>query len=122
MEATSEFPDSATFSVDRRPSTAAAGPATSSGWERRDIRAESMEGVTAVTLAIRHGLQSMHCRWPAEIFWFLCHRSAAPKPVPVTRPAAVPDEEHDAAPPDRSVYKTYSFVALPGNAVKRRPR
>ena len=41
--------------------------------------------------------------------------------VPVPRPV-VPDEEHDAAPPDPSVSKTYSFVSLPGNAVRKRPR
>ncbi len=40
-------PSSATFSVDRRPSTA--GSATSSGWERRDVRAEPIQEVTTVT-------------------------------------------------------------------------
>jgi hypothetical protein len=42
-------PSSATFSVDRRPSTA--GSATSSGWERRDVRAEPIQEVTDVTPA-----------------------------------------------------------------------
>ncbi|SRR6266702_1190940 len=41
--------------------------------------------------------------------------------VPVVRPATSEDE-HDAAPPDPSVSKTYSFVSLPGNAVRKRPR
>ena len=43
-------PSSASFSVDRRPSTAA-GFATSSGGERRDFRAEPIQGVTAVSSA-----------------------------------------------------------------------
>ena len=42
-------PSSASFSVDRRPSTA--GSATSSGWERRDVRAEPIQEVTAVSSA-----------------------------------------------------------------------
>jgi hypothetical protein len=40
-------PSSVSFSVDRRPSTA--GSATSSGWERRDVRAEPIQEVTDVT-------------------------------------------------------------------------
>ena len=36
-------PSSATFSIDHRPSTA--GSATSSGWERQDVRAESLHEV-----------------------------------------------------------------------------
>jgi transcription factor CON7 len=32
------------------------------------------------------------------------------------------EEEQDAVPPDTSVSKTYSFVSLPGNAVRKRPR
>ena len=38
-------PSSASFSVDRRPSTA--GSATSSGWDRRDVRAEPIQEATA---------------------------------------------------------------------------
>ncbi len=41
--------------------------------------------------------------------------------VPITRPVASEDE-HDAVPPDTSLSKTYSFVSLPGNAVRKRPR
>ena len=40
-------PSSATFSADRRPSTA--GSATSSGWDHRDTHAEPLQEVTAVT-------------------------------------------------------------------------
>ena len=45
-------PSSASFSVDRRPSTA--GSATSSGWERRDVRAEPIQEVTAVSAQGAH--------------------------------------------------------------------
>ena len=41
--------------------------------------------------------------------------------VPVSRSAAS-EEERDAAPLDPSLSKTYSFVSLPGNAVRKRPR
>jgi len=41
--------------------------------------------------------------------------------VPIARPVAS-DEEQDAVHPDASVSKTYSFVSLPGNAVRKRPR
>ena len=41
--------------------------------------------------------------------------------VPIARGVAS-DEEQDAVPPDPSVSKTYSFVSLPGNAVRKRPR
>ena len=34
----------------------------------------------------------------------------------------VSEEEQDAAHPDPSASKTYSFVSLPGNAVRKRPR
>jgi hypothetical protein len=34
----------------------------------------------------------------------------------------IPEEEHDASSSDPSVSKTYSFVSLPGNAVRKRPR
>ena len=41
--------------------------------------------------------------------------------VPIVRPVA-PEEEHDSLSHDSSVSKTYSFVSLPGNAVRKRPR
>jgi hypothetical protein len=41
--------------------------------------------------------------------------------VPIAR-AVASEEEQDAVPPDPSVSKTYSFVSLPGNAVRKRPR
>ena len=50
-------PSSATFSVDRRPSTA--GSATSSGWERRDVRAEPIQEITAVSPA--QGAHTLRC-------------------------------------------------------------
>jgi len=34
----------------------------------------------------------------------------------------VVSDEEDIVPPDESVSKTYSFVSLPGNAVRKRPR
>jgi hypothetical protein len=34
----------------------------------------------------------------------------------------VSDEEQDVVPHDASASKTYSFVSLPGNAVRKRPR
>src|SRR6266850_817740 len=37
-------------------------------------------------------------------------------------PVARSDEEHDIVTADPAVSKTYSFVSLPGNAVKKRPR
>ncbi|KAH8976822.1 hypothetical protein EDB92DRAFT_1798067 [Lactarius akahatsu] len=40
--------------------------------------------------------------------------------VPIARSAAS-EEEHDSSPPDPSVYKTYPFVSLPGNAVRKCP-
>jgi hypothetical protein len=50
-------PSSASFSVDQRPSTA--GSATSSGWERRDVRAEPIQEVTAVPTQGAH--TSLRC-------------------------------------------------------------
>jgi len=47
--------------------------------------------------------------------------SPASSLVPVSRSVAS-DDEHDTMPPDPSVNKTYSFVSLPGNAVRKRPR
>jgi hypothetical protein len=41
--------------------------------------------------------------------------------VPIARHVAS-DEELDAVPHDSSASKTYSFVSLPGNAVRKRPR
>ena len=50
-------------------------------------------------------------------------QSHASSLVPVSRPVASDSEdEHDTIPPDQSVNKTHSFVALPGNAVRKRPR
>jgi hypothetical protein len=37
-------------------------------------------------------------------------------------PVARSDDEHDIVTADPAVSKTYSFVSLPGNAVKKRPR
>ena len=48
-------------------------------------------------------------------------RSPTSSLVPIARPVA-PEDELDAGPPDSSVSKTYSFVSLPGNAVRKRPR
>ena len=50
-------PSSASFSVDQRPSTA--GSATSSGWERRDVRGEPIQEVTAVPAQGAH--TSLRC-------------------------------------------------------------
>ena len=47
-------------------------------------------------------------------------QSHASSLVPVSRSVASRDEE-DTTPPDPSVSKTYSFVSLPGNAVRKRP-
>ncbi|KAI9464445.1 hypothetical protein BJY52DRAFT_1221228 [Lactarius psammicola] len=149
-------PSSATFSVDRRPSTA--GSATSSGWERRDVRADSIQEVTAVTPVQDlppitpgyHHHTSPNLRYPptfsnpfndsiaegrprssgfvaadpllpSESTQGRLHSPGFSSLVPVSRPAA-PEEEHDVAQPDPSVSKTYSFVSLPGNAVRKRPR
>ena len=46
--------------------------------------------------------------------------SPASSHVPLSHPVASEDE-HDTMPPDPSVSKTYSFVSLPGNAVRKRP-
>ncbi|KAI0306065.1 hypothetical protein B0F90DRAFT_1695775 [Multifurca ochricompacta] len=51
----------------------------------------------------------------------LLHSPGSSSLVPIARPLA-PEEENDTAPPDPSVSKTYSFVSLPGNAVRKRPR
>ncbi|KAH9967473.1 hypothetical protein BC827DRAFT_1174391 [Russula dissimulans] len=148
-------PTSASFSVDRRPSTA--GSAASSGWERRGDT--PLHGVTAVTAAqdlppIATGDQnpSPLLRYPPAFsnpFGGEHHvsdarprssgvgaadplhhhpetahsrlQSSASSLYPITRPVA-PEEELDTAPPDPTVSKTYSFVSLPGNAVRKRPR
>jgi hypothetical protein len=47
--------------------------------------------------------------------------SPASSLVPIVRPVGS-EEEHDAVPADSSLSKTYSFVSLPGNAVRKRPR
>ena len=51
------------------------------------------------------------------------HHSETPTSslVPIARPVAS-DEEQDAIHHDSSASKTYSFVSLPGNAVRKRPR
>ena len=169
-------PSSASFSVDHRPSTA--GSATSSGWERRDVRAEPIQEGTAVNPAqgthtslccdprrssmnvplsdlppitsgyhhpaspdLRYpptfsnpfndgipdgrprssGFGAADPLLPPESTQSRLHSPGFSSLVPVSRPA-VPEEEHDASPPDPSVSKTYSFVSLPGNAVRKRPR
>ena len=48
-------------------------------------------------------------------------RSPASPLVSVSRSVASEDE-HDTVPHDSSVNKTYAFVSLPGNAVRKRPR
>ena len=58
---------------------------------------------------------------PSESTQSRSHSPGFSSLVPISRPA-VSDEEDDAAPPDLSVSKTYSFVSLPGNAVRKRPR
>jgi len=50
----------------------------------------------------------------------LLHSPASSR-APVTRSVASEDE-HDTVPPGQSVNKTYAFVSLPGNAVRKRPR
>ncbi|KAH9042324.1 hypothetical protein EDB84DRAFT_1559499 [Lactarius hengduanensis] len=144
-------PSSATFSVDRRPSTA--GSAASSGWDRRDIRAEPMQDVTPVqdlppiTSGYHH--TSPGSRYPPsfsnpfndnigdgrprssgfgaadpilpESTQSRLHSPGFSSLVPIARSVAS-EEEHDSSPPDPSVSKTYSFVSLPGNAVRKRPR
>ncbi|KAH9072326.1 hypothetical protein EDB83DRAFT_2673412 [Lactarius deliciosus] len=144
-------PSSATFSVDRRPSTA--GSAASSGWDRRDVRAEPIQDVTPVqdlppiTSGYHH--TSPDLRYPPafsnpfndnigdgrprssgfgatdptlpESTQSRLHSPGFSSLVPIARSAAS-EEEHDSSPPDPSVSKTYSFVSLPGNAVRKRPR
>jgi hypothetical protein len=46
--------------------------------------------------------------------------SPASSLVPVVRHGS--EEEHDIVTADPAISKTYSFVSLPGNAVKKRPR
>jgi len=168
-------PTSASFSVDRRPSTA--GSAASSGWERRGDTRESLQGVTALTptQGARTSLGSSSILLNELVFFpdlpptvagdqnpspVLRYPPTFPNPFgehhisdarprssgvgavdslhhpetiqtrlhpsasslyPITRPVA-PEEEIDTAPPDPTVSKTYSFVSLPGNAVRKRPR
>ena len=49
------------------------------------------------------------------------HSPGSSSLVPIARPV-LSEEEHESVPPDPSVSKTYSFVSLPGNAVRKRPR
>jgi transcription factor CON7 len=49
------------------------------------------------------------------------HSPGSSSLVPIAR-SVVSEEEHESVPPDPSVSKTYSFVSLPGNAVRKRPR
>ena len=133
--------------ADRRPSTA--GSAASSGGEPRG---EAPQEVTAVTpsqylppitagdrnaspdhsafsdpfsehnVATRSrssrivGVDTLH----SETARTRMH-SPASSLVPIARSVAS-EEEDDAVPPDPAVSKTYSFVSLPGNAVRKRPR
>ncbi|KAH9053630.1 hypothetical protein EDB87DRAFT_1650846 [Lactarius vividus] len=136
-------PSSATFSVDRRPSTA--GSAASSGWDRRDVRAEPLQEVAPVqdlppiTSGYHH--TSPDSRYPPTFSNPFNDNIGDGRPrssgfgadpihppestqsrlVPIARSVAS-EEEHDSSPPDPSVSKTYSFVSLPGNAVRKRPR
>jgi transcription factor CON7 len=48
------------------------------------------------------------------------HSPGSSSLVPIARPV-VGEEDHEV-PHDPSVSKTYSFVSLPGNAVRKRPR
>ena len=159
-------PSSASFSAERRPSTASS--AASSGWEPRgDIRTESLQDVASLhgafasigilvdpsklasfLLDLPAGDQNAS---PVERYHSafsnpfsehnvatrsrsgvgdpLLHsetsqprlHSPASSLVPIARPATS-EEEHDTVPSDPSVSKTYSFVSLPGNAVRKRPR
>jgi hypothetical protein len=135
--------------ADRRPSTA--GSAASSGGEPRgDIRTESLQDVTAVAptqglppITIGDQNASLVERYHSAFSNPFSEHNVATRSrssgvfgvdtaqarlhspasslVPIARPVAS-DEEQDAVPPDPSVSKTYSFVSLPGNAVRKRPR
>ncbi|KAH9992979.1 hypothetical protein BJV74DRAFT_950892 [Russula compacta] len=128
-------PTSASFSADRRPSTAGSA---SSGWEPRgDILAEPpLQGVTSVTPAqdlhqITAGDQNTP---PVERYAPAFSNPFSEHSIADTRPRSSgvigPDplhsesaqDEHDSLPHDSSLSKTYSFVSLPGNAVRKRPR
>ena len=58
---------------------------------------------------------------PPETVQNRLHSPGSSSLVPIARPVAS-EEEHETIHPDPSVSKTYSFVSLPGNAVRKRPR
>ena len=111
------FSNSASFLAHRRTSTASSD--SSSDWERGE---ESLREVKQDLFPITARDQDTS---PVGRY-----RSAFSNPynehnvgtrslVPVARPV-VSEEEEDTVPHDAS--KTYSFVSLPGNAVRKRPR
>ena len=144
------FPSSASFSAHRRASTASSD--SSSDWDRGEesLRgAVPTQGLPPSPITARDqdtspvgqyrsafsnpfnehfvatrsrssgvvGIDSLHL----ETAQFPLGRSFSSS-VPVTRPVVSEEEEHDTVPPDPSVSKTYAFVSLPGNAVRKRPR
>jgi hypothetical protein len=59
--------------------------------------------------------------FPPETAQNRLHSPGSSSLVSIARPV-VSEEEHETIPPDSSASKTYSFVSLPGNAVRKRPR
>jgi hypothetical protein len=139
------FPSSAPFSAHRRASTASSD--TSSDWDRGEeslLKAIPTQDLPLSPITARDQDTSPVGRYRSAFSnpfneQFVATRSRSSgvvgvdplletaqsrlhsSLVPIARPL-VSEEEEDAVPHDASVSKTYSFVALPGNAVRKRPR
>ena len=139
------FPSSASFSAHRRASTASSD--SSSDWDRgeeslreavptQDLPPSPISARDQDTSVGRYRSNPFNEHFVATrsrssgVVGDSLHLETAQSPldrsfsssVPVARPVVSEEEEDDTVPHDASVSKTYSFVSLPGNAIRKRPR